>query len=85
MGRKRTFSPERWRLHVARLGSFLANARAIRDLCDDARAKYEGDYVFDRQYVVSVVDRVLEHLEALLFDARVLGVDTHALERDAGE
>lgn len=85
MGRTSGFSSTKWRLHGARLGSFLRNARAIRDLADDARSKYEDDYVFDRQYVVTVIERSLELTEALLFDARVIGADTGSLVRSAAE
>lgn len=85
MGRNQGFSSTRWRLHGARLGSFLANARAIRELADDARRKYDGDFVFDRQYVVTVIERTTERLDALLFDARVLGVDTSSLERTSAQ
>ncbi len=85
MGRTGGFSNTKWRLHGARLGSFLRNARAIRDLADDARSKYEDDYVFDRQYVVTVIERALELIEALLFDARVIGADTGSLQRSAAQ
>lgn len=73
-----------WRLHVTRLGSFLGNARALRGLADDARDKLEEDYIFDGQYPVTLVDRALESLESLLFDAAVLGVETGRLEERLG-
>ncbi len=81
---RRTRATIQWRLHVTRLGSFLGNARALRGLADDARDKLEEDYIFDGLYPVTLVDRAIEGLEGLLFDAAVLGVETRRLEERFG-
>ncbi len=79
--RGRGIDPIRWRLHIARLASFLRRARQLRDLADDAKEKYQEDYVFDRHYVSSLTDSSLERLEELLFDAQVMAGWDDALEQ----
>jgi hypothetical protein len=56
-------------LHVARLESFLGNAGGVVALLDDAREKSDGEYIIDRQYIVSLVDGTVERLRALVLDA----------------
>ncbi len=59
-------------LQVMRLGRLLENARELVGLLEDAREKREGDFILDRQYVSSLIDRTVEKLGALVFDAYVL-------------
>ncbi len=75
------FDELRWRLHTARLGSFLRHARTLIDLADDAAEKLEDEFIFDGQYVVSLTDRALQQVEELLLDAQLLAGWDAELER----
>jgi hypothetical protein len=60
------------RLQLARFRKLLENTRAIMTLVEDGREKFREEYIFDRHYVTSLVDRVIERVGMLVFDAMVL-------------
>ncbi len=62
-------------LQVARLESLLDNGGGLIALLDDAREKSEGEFIIDRQYIVSLIDGTVERLRALVLDAVVLFPD----------
>jgi hypothetical protein len=64
--------PTDFTLQVTRLGRLLEDARALLELMDDAGEKRGGDFILDRQYVVSLVDRTVDRLGSLTFNAYVL-------------
>ena len=47
------------RIRSVRFRKLLENTRGIIDLFDDGREKLEGEFIYDRQYVVSLVDKVI--------------------------
>jgi hypothetical protein len=55
-----------------RFKKFLENARALLDLFNDGREKVLGEYIFDRHYVVSLIDSIVERLGMMVYDASVL-------------
>jgi phosphohistidine swiveling domain-containing protein len=57
---------------VARFRHLLNRYGAFLDVSTDAAEKQAGDYVFDRHYIVTVVDAIGEAAEAMLFDLSVL-------------
>jgi hypothetical protein len=63
------------KLEVYRFRKLLENARAIMTLVADGHEKLKEEYIFDRHYVVSLVDQVLERSGMLVFDAVVLVPD----------
>ena len=60
------------RLQALRFRMLLENVRTINDLYADGVQKIGGDYIFDRHYVVSLADKVLERMGMVVFDACVL-------------
>ncbi len=60
------------RLRVTRLRRLLATHAALLALLEDAAEKQEGEFIFDRQYVVSLSERVAELADAAAFDLNVL-------------
>jgi hypothetical protein len=60
------------RLQSIRFCDLLENARSVNDLFAQGIQKIRGDYIFDRHFVVSLVDKVLEKIEMIVFDACVL-------------
>lgn len=60
------------RLTLARLRKLLENARVIMNLLADGDEKLKEEYIFDRHYVTSLVDQVIERSGMLVFDAVVL-------------
>lgn len=60
------------RLGIVRFHTLLDNARRLLDLVQDGNEKLAGEYIFDRQYVVSLVDGAVVQLGRLVFDAQVL-------------
>jgi hypothetical protein len=60
------------KLEIARFRKLLENARAIMTLVADGHEKIREEYIFDRHYVVSLVDQVIERSGMLVFDAVVL-------------
>jgi len=69
-------------IQTIRFKKFLENARAMLDLIEDGREKALGEYIFDRHYVVSLIDSVIERLGMMVYDACVLapqsGVELYA-------
>jgi len=59
-------------LQTIRFKKFLENARGLLDLFADGREKVLGEYIFDRHYVVSLIDSVLDRLGMMVYDAGVL-------------
>ena len=62
-------------LEFIRFRKFLENMRGVVSLIEDAKDKIQEEYIFDRQYVVSLVDGVLENMAMMAFDASVLSPD----------
>lgn len=60
------------RLQFARFRKLLENTRAIMNLVEDGREKLREEYIFDRHYVTSLLDGVMERAGMLVFDAVVL-------------
>jgi len=60
------------RLDGTRIEKLLENARSIIDLLDDGDDKLSGEFIFDKQYVHSLVENLLVKMENMIFDARVL-------------
>ncbi len=59
-------------IQTIRFKKFLENARGLLDLFDDGSEKVLGEYIFDRHYVVSLIDSVVERLGMMVYDACVL-------------
>lgn len=59
-------------VQTIRFKKFLENARALLDLFEDGREKYLGEYIFDRHYVVSLIESVVERLGMVVYDASVI-------------
>lgn len=62
----------REKLLIARFRKLLENARAVMNLMEDGREKLREEYIFDRHYVTSLVDGVIERAGMMAFDASVL-------------
>jgi hypothetical protein len=62
----------RLRLQAARFRQMLENAQALLAQVADGREKGEGEYIFDKQYVLSLVDNLLEYSGLLVLDACTL-------------
>ncbi len=62
-------------LETIRFKKLLENARGVLDLFADGREKMQGEYIFDRHYVVSLIDGVLDRLGMMVYDAGVLVPD----------
>ena len=60
------------RLALTRFRKLLENVRFIMNLVDDGREKLREEYIFDRHYVTSLLDQVLERAGMMVFDAVVL-------------
>ncbi|MEZ4549785.1 MAG: hypothetical protein R2860_05855 [Desulfobacterales bacterium] len=63
-------------IQTIRFKKFLENARSLLDCFEDGREKFFGEYIFDRHYVVSVIDRVVEQLGMMVYDASVLAPES---------
>lgn len=61
-----------FRLQTIRFKKLLANANALLDLFEDGKEKIDGDYIFDRHYVTSLTDGMLEKLQMMVYDACIL-------------
>jgi len=59
-------------IQTIRFQKFLENARALLDFLADGREKVLGEYIFDRHYVVSLIDSVVDRLGMMVYDASVL-------------
>jgi hypothetical protein len=60
------------RIQALRFRNLLENARAVYDCLRDGEEKLGGEHIFDRHFVVSLVDAVLESLGKAVFDACIL-------------
>jgi len=60
------------RLQTIRLKKMLENTRGIIDFIDDGKEKLSGEYIFDRYYNVSLVDKIIERTRGAIFDSSVL-------------
>jgi len=63
------------RLSSVRMKHMLDQAHAIIDLCADGREKLTGAYIFDRHYIFSLVDRIIDLSREMVFDASVTAPD----------
>ena len=63
-------------LEFVRFRKFLENMRGVINLIEDAKDKIREEYIFDRQYVLSLVDGVLEGMAMMAFNASVLSPET---------
>ncbi len=63
------------RLQSVRLKHLLDQARAVIELCADGREKLTGAYIFDRHYIFSLVDKIIDLARELVFDASVIAPD----------
>ena len=59
-------------IQTIRFKKFLENARALLDFFEDGREKAHGEYIFDRHYVVSLIDGIVERMGMMVYDACVL-------------
>jgi hypothetical protein len=59
-------------IQTIRFKKFLENARALLNLFADGREKILGEYIFDRHYVITLIDSVVDRLGMLVYDASVL-------------
>jgi hypothetical protein len=62
----------RHRLHAVRFARLVRSLRRLVDLGDDASDKLGGEWILDRSYVASFVQRALERAREVVFDAAVL-------------
>jgi len=69
---KRQQAVEDLRLWIVRFRRLLENARRLMDLARDGAEKSGGDYIFDRQYVVALVEEAVDQAGQLVFNAHVL-------------
>ncbi len=67
-----------FRIHTIRFKKLLENANILLDLFADGNEKLQGEYILDRHYVVSLIDRVIERLGMIVYDAAVLSQDAGA-------
>ena len=59
-------------IRTIRFKKFLENARALLDFFADGREKVLGEYIFDRHYVVTLIDSVVDRLGMMVYDASIL-------------
>lgn len=59
-------------LETIRFNKFLENARILLDLFADGREKVLGEYILDRHYVITLIERVIERLGMMVFDSAIL-------------
>jgi len=63
-------------IQTIRFKKFLENARSLLDGFEDGREKFFGEYIFDRHYVISLIDRVVEQLGMVVYDASILAPES---------
>jgi len=59
-------------LEFLRFRKFLENMRGIINIIRDGKDKLQEEYIFDRHYVLSLLDGVLENAAMMAFNASVL-------------
>jgi len=60
------------RLEFIRFRKFLENMRQVIRIVEDAKDKLREEYIFDRHYILSLVDRIVEESSMMAFNASVL-------------
>lgn len=60
------------RMQTLRFRNLLRNARAVHEHLADGEEKLAGEFIFDRRFVISLTDAVLESLGGIVFDAALL-------------
>jgi len=60
------------RMQTLRFRHLLRNARAVHEHLADGEEKLAGEFIFDRRFVISLTDAVLESLGRIVFDASIL-------------
>ena len=69
---KHPSSPDLRRVRGVRFRHLFAQVRAIVHLFIDGQEKLSGAYIFDRHYIISLVDRIIDLSRKLVFDASIL-------------
>ncbi len=59
-------------LQIVRLRRLLEHTRRVMNLVEDAREKLEGEYIFDRHYILALVDRAMEELGRVVYHGAVV-------------
>ncbi len=67
---KHPFSHDLQRIRRVRCGHLFTQVRAIALLFVDGQEKLSGAYIFDRHYIISLVDKIIDLNRKLVFDAR---------------
>lgn len=65
-------SAQHIRLYLARFRHLLRQYGQIIALCKDAADKQSGQYIFDKAYIVVLVDRAFEAAEGMAYDLNAL-------------
>jgi hypothetical protein len=60
------------RVRRVRFRHLFAQVRAIVHLFVDGQEKLSGAYIFDRHYIISLVDKIIDLSRKLVFDASIL-------------
>ena len=60
------------RLYLARFRHLLRQYGQIIALCEDAADKQSGQYIFDKAYIMSLIDRAFEAAEGMTYDLNTL-------------
>lgn len=60
------------KLRCTRFRQLIRNYGRVLDAIADAADKQDGEYIFDRQYVVSLSEMVIDLADAIVFDLNVL-------------
>lgn len=69
---KHPSSPDLRRVRVVRVRHLFAQVSAIVHLFIDGQEKLSGAYIFDRHYIISLVDKIIDLSRKLVFDASIL-------------
>ncbi len=64
-------------LRATRFRQLLRNYGKILDRLADAAEKQSGEYVLDRQYIVSLAEVVIDLAESIIFDLNVIAENRH--------
>ena len=68
----------RHKLHAVRFGRLIGSLCRLVELGDDASDKLGGDWILDRSYVASFVQRTLDCAREVVFDSAVLSGEESA-------
>jgi len=69
---KHSSSRDLQRIRRVRCSHLFAQVRAIALLFVDGQEKLSGAYIFDRHYIISLVDRIIDLSRKVVFDASIL-------------